>query len=274
MGLISVVLVTMQFLILASGLVAACSAQLVAYPNGAVAPFDPANAAATKEHFAALAEAGAVVNPYFTHAQGLAAPLALPLHHALPHVLYGRKKRQVLESDGLVTYPNGARAPYDHNVAIATANHYAAKVHPPAAAVYGPLIYGRKKRSAGGYGGKRSAGGYGGKRSADPQFLTAPVFPYAAGYPLLPYAIPFAPFVAHPNGALVPLEPKDVIDARAEHLAAVAEAGRKKRSAGGYGGKRSAVPQFLTAPVYPYAAGYPLLPYAVPFAPFVAHPNG
>merc|ERR1711892_1527854 len=224
MGLISVVLVTMQFLILASGLVASCSAQLVAYPNGAVAPFDPANAAATKEHFAALAEAGAVVNPYFTHAQGLAAPLALPLHHAL----YGRKKRQVLESDGLVTYPNGARAPYDHNVAIATANHYAAKalaspfplvgaanVHPPAAAVYGPLIYGRKKRSA---------GGYGGKRSADPQFLTAPVFPYAAGYPLLPYAVPFAPFVAHPNGALVPLEPKDVIDARAEHLAAVAEA--------------------------------------------------
>merc|ERR1711892_679428 len=199
MGLISVVLVTMQFLILASGLVAACSAQLVAYPNGAVAPFDPANAAATKEHFAALAEAGAVVNPYFTHAQGLAAPLALPL----PHFLYGRKKR-----------------------------------------------------------------------SAGPQFLTAPVFPYAAGYPLLPYAVPFAPFVAHPNGALVPLEPKDVVDARAEHLAAVAEAGRKKRSAGGYGGKRSADPQFLTAPVYSYAAGYPLLPYAVPFAPFVAHPNG
>ena len=30
--------------------------QLVAYPNGAVAPFDPNNAAATKEHFAALAE--------------------------------------------------------------------------------------------------------------------------------------------------------------------------------------------------------------------------
>ena len=30
--------------------------QLVVYPNGAVAPFDPNNAAATKEHFAALAE--------------------------------------------------------------------------------------------------------------------------------------------------------------------------------------------------------------------------
>merc|ERR1712133_334446 len=32
-----------------------------------------------------------------------------------------------------------------------------------------------------------------------------------------------SPFVAHPNGALVPAEPKDVVDARAEHLAAHAE---------------------------------------------------
>ena len=30
----------------------------------------------------------------------------------------------------LVHYPNGAVAPYDPNVAIATANHYAAKVFP------------------------------------------------------------------------------------------------------------------------------------------------
>ena len=51
--------------------------QLVAYPNGAVAPFEPNNAAATQEHFAALAEAGSVVNPYNTHAQNLlvAAPV-------------------------------------------------------------------------------------------------------------------------------------------------------------------------------------------------------
>merc|ERR1712193_82263 len=136
-------LVTMQFLILASG--------LVAYPNGAVAPFDPNNAAATKEHFEALSEAGAVVNPYFTHAQGLVAP------YLVPQVLYGRKKRQAIDADGLVTYPNGARAPFDPNVAVATAQHYAAKaaygswvplagaanVHPPAA-----FLYGRKKRSA------------------------------------------------------------------------------------------------------------------------------
>merc|ERR1712193_76982 len=201
-------LVTMQFLILASG--------LVAYPNGAVAPFDPNNAAATKEHFEALSEAGAVVNPYFTHAQGLVAP------YLVPQVLYGRKKRQAIDADGLVTYPNGARAPFDPNVALATANHYAAKalaspfplvgaanVHPPAVpAVYGYPLLGRKRRSA------------------DAQLLASPLLglPYAAGYPVLPYALPYAPLVAHPNGAVVPLEPKDVVDARAEHLQAVADA--------------------------------------------------
>merc|ERR1719481_2095988 len=197
----------MQFLILASGLVASISAQLVAYPNGAVAPFDPNNAAATKEHFEALSEAGAVVNPYFTHAQGLAAP------YLVPQVLYGRKKRQAIDADGLVTYPNGARAPFDPNVALATANHYAAKalaspfplvgaanVHPPAVpAVYGYPLLGRKRRSA------------------DAQLLASPLLG-------LPYALPYAPLVAHPNGAVVPLEPKDVVDARAEHLQAVADA--------------------------------------------------
>merc|ERR1712098_531560 len=107
--------------------------------------------------------------------------------------------------------------------------------------------------------------------SAAAQYLP---YPYAAGYPLLPYAVPVAPFVAHPNGALVPLEPKDVVDARAEHLQAVADAlkpAERKR--------RSADAQFLASPVLPYtagyalpyAAGYPFLPYV---APFVAHPNG
>merc|ERR1712098_503743 len=108
----------------------------------------------------------------------------------------------------LVTYANGAVAPFDPNVAVATANHFAAKaaygswwpaagaagVHPAAA-----VAWGRKKRSA----------------DADAQFLT-----YA-----LPYVVaPFVPFVAHPNGAVVPAEPADVVEARADHLAAVAEA--------------------------------------------------
>merc|ERR1711997_371347 len=209
MGSSTVAVAVMQFLILASVLVAA-QAQLVVYPNGAVAPFDPNNAAATKEHFAALAEAGAVVNPYNTHAQDLAVP------HLVAPLYYGKRSAepQVLGADGLVTYPNGAVAPFDPNVALATAQHYAAKaahgswvplagaanVHPPAA-----LVYGRKKREA------------------EPQFLAAP-YPYYApfGYAFAP--IPVTPLVAHPNGAVVPLEPEDVVKARADHLAAVAEA--------------------------------------------------
>merc|ERR1712180_98405 len=39
------------------------------------------------------------------------------------------------------------------------------------------------------------------------------------------YGYPYGhPHVYHPNGAIVPLEPKDVVDARIEHLKAHAEA--------------------------------------------------
>merc|ERR1712193_394271 len=86
-------------------------------------------------------------------------------------------------------------------------------------------------------------------------------YPYAAGYPLLPYAVPVAPFVAHPNGALVPLEPKDVVDARAEHLQAVADAlnpaERKRRSAD------AEADAFYAA--YPYAAPVTYAYAGVPF---------
>merc|ERR1712154_308417 len=105
---------------------------------------------------------------------------------------------QVLGADGLVTYPNGARAPFDPNVALATAQHYAAKaaygswvplagaanVHPPAA-----FVYGRKKREA------------------EPQFA----FPYFAPYAYTFAPVPVTPLVGHPNGAVVPLEPEDVV---------------------------------------------------------------
>merc|ERR1711936_1308419 len=208
MGSCKVFVSVMQFLILSSVLVAA-HAQLVVYPNGAVAPFDPNNAAATKEHFAALAEAGSVVNPYNTHAQDLAVPVVAPVY-------YGKRSAepQVLGADGLVTYPNGAVAPFDPNVALATAQHYAAKaahgswvplagaanVHPPAA-----LVYGRKKREA------------------DPQVFVG-AYPYPYAYAFAPVPVAVAPYVAHPNGAVVPLEPEDVVKARADHLAAVAEA--------------------------------------------------
>merc|ERR1711915_733054 len=206
MGELTVSVSAMQFLIL-SGVLAAAQAQLVVYPNGAVAPFDPNNAAATKEHFAALAEAGSIVNPNNTHAQDLAVP------HLVAPLYYGKRSAepQVLGADGLVTYPNGAVAPFDPNVALATAQHYAAKaaygsfvplagaanVHPPAA-----FLYGRRKREA------------------EPQVA----FPYFAPYGYAFAPVPVTPLVAHPNGAVVPLEPEDVVKARADHLAAVAEA--------------------------------------------------
>merc|ERR1712241_372624 len=116
MGSCKVFISSSPLLILSSVLVAA-HAQLVFYPNGAVAPFDPNNAAATKEHFAAQAEAGFNVNPYNTHAQGLAVP------HLVAPVYYGKRSAepQVLRADGLVTDPNGAVAPFDPNVALAAA---------------------------------------------------------------------------------------------------------------------------------------------------------
>merc|ERR1712066_374734 len=183
MGSLKVTVSVMQFLIFSSLLVAA-HAQLVAYPNGAVAPFDPNNAAATKEHFAALAEAGSIVNPYTTHAQDLAVPVVVPA----AGLYYGKRSAdpQVVGANGLVTYPNGAVAPFDPNVAIATAQHYAAK------AAYGTFV------------------------------PLVGAYPYYHPYAYAPVAV--APFVAHPNGAVVPLEPGDVVKARADHLAAVAEA--------------------------------------------------
>merc|ERR1712018_834210 len=62
--------------------------------------------------------------------------------------------------------------------------------------------------------------------------------PYAVGYPhglvahanggvvnpVGVYGLAYAGLVAHPNGAVVPVEPSDVVKARADHLAAVAAA--------------------------------------------------
>merc|ERR1740128_505987 len=99
----------MQFLIVGSLFVAGASAQLVHYPNGAVAPYDPNNAAATAAHLQATAEAGKLINPFGVHTTGLYAPLG---YH------YGKREAQVLDpATNLVTYPNGAVAPFDPNVA-------------------------------------------------------------------------------------------------------------------------------------------------------------
>merc|ERR1711926_48404 len=95
-----------------------------------------------------------------------------------------------VSSASLVTHPNGAVVPADEPAVVyARAAHLATK-----GAVYGyPYAY---------------AGVY--------PYAYAGAFPYAVGYP---YGL-----VAHPNGAVVPAEPADILEARAEHLKAHAEA--------------------------------------------------
>ena len=147
-------------------------AQLVTYPNGAVVPYDGANQAATAAHLAS---------------KGLGYGYGYP--YAGLGYLYGRKKREADASAQLVTYPNGAVVPYDPANQAATAAHLAVTGYgygyPYAGLGY---LYGRKKREA------------------DAQLLYAGL-PYGyAGYAYAPYT----PLVAHPNGALVPLEPAAV----------------------------------------------------------------
>merc|ERR1719220_1519025 len=194
----------MQFLTVVSLLGAGTSAQLIHYPNGAVAPFDPANAAATAAHLTATAEAGKLINPFGVHTTGLYAP-----------VVYGKREAQVLDpATNLVTYPN---------VAVATANHYAAK----AAHGYYPFIGAANVHPA-------AAVHYGKREAQVPVNLvtglaaTSYLGYFGHHFGVVPVT---SPFTAHPNGALVPEEPADVVEARAAHLAAVAEAGRKKREA-------------------------------------------
>merc|ERR1740128_1606038 len=197
----------MQFLIVGSLFVAGASAQLVHYPNGAVAPYDPNNAAATAAHLQATAEAGKLINPFGVHATGLVHPV----HY------YGKREAQVLDpATNLVTYPNGAVAPFDPNVAIATAHHYAAK----AAHGYYPFLGAANVHPA-------AAVHYGKREAQVPVNLVTGL----AAAPYLGYfghhfgVVPVtSPFTAHPNGALVPEEPTDVAEARAAHLALLAEA--------------------------------------------------
>ena len=230
------------------------------YPICAVAPYDPNNAAATAAHLQANAEAGKLINPFGVHASGLVHPV----HY------YGKREAQTLDpATNLVTYPNGAVAPFDPNVAAATAYHYSAKaahgyypflgaanVHPAAA-----VVYGRKKREA-----QVPVNLVTG--------LTATSYLGPWGFGHLAVAPVTSPFTAHPNGALVPAEPADVVEAREAHLAAVAEAGRKKREA--------QVPVNLvtgvtaTHVVNPYFGGLfgHHLALAPVTSPFTAHPNG
>merc|ERR1712058_147838 len=131
---------------------------------------------------------------------------------------------------GLQAHPNGAVTPIDEPaVAAARADYLAAKGVAYAAAV--PAVAAAPV----------AAVGYAGYAPA-----------YAGAYS---YAGPLnlnTQLIAHPNGAVVPLDEPAVAAARADHLA----------SKGVYGGVYAAA-----GPVA-YAAGY------APYAGLVAHPNG
>merc|ERR1712008_172088 len=134
----------------------------------------------------------------------------------------------------LVEYPNGAVAPAKTPEVLAAEHaHFAAK---GLYAGYGGYGYNGfngyngvyNGAYAGAYNGAYYNGAYPGAyagayaHGAYPYAGGLVAYPYAAGYPYAP--LQYAGLVAHPNGAVVPLEPADVIAAREEHLAAHAAA--------------------------------------------------
>merc|ERR1712025_517478 len=185
----------MKFLVLAASL-SVCSAQgsfgLVGHPNGAVTPVDePAVAAARAEHLATKFGAAPLVGP--------AAPLAVagaPLGYAAtPAVAYAAAPAAYAPTYGyagplnlntqLIGHPNGAVVPVDEPaVAAARAEHINTQVAISAsqAPLVAPAI------------------------SYTPSVAAIPTVAYAASYG---YAGPLnlnTQLVAHPNGAVVPVD--------------------------------------------------------------------
>ena len=188
---------------------AVAAGQLVHHPNGAVTPYDPANAAATAAHlatkgypyyagypYAVYGKRSAEADPLVYHANGAITPFdpanaaataahlaskGYPYYAGYPgYAVYGKRSA---EADAqLITYANGAVVPADYNNLAATSAHLASKGYLHYAGY--PYVYGKRSAEA----------------EADPQIL------YAA----LPYAYVVPALVAHPNGAVVPVEPADV----------------------------------------------------------------
>merc|ERR1712002_27476 len=240
--------INMKFLVLAA-CVAVSSAQgffgLQSHPNGAVTPVDePAVAAARADHLATKFGAGL---GYATYAPGYAAGYGYAGYGGLGYAGYGYGAGlgyagyaggyaagygyagPLNLNTQLIAHPNGAVVPLDEPaVAAARAAHLdtqAAEYAASAPVIAAPVV------------------------AALPAVAAAPVA--AVGYG---YAGPLnlnTQLVAHPNGAVVPVD-EPAVAARADHLA----------TKGVYGGVYAAA-----GPVA-YAAGY------APYAGLVAHPNG
>jgi len=234
----------MKFLVLAACVAVSTAAPffgLQAHPNGAVTPIDePAVAAARADHLAAKglvygAAASVVAAAPAIAAPAIAAAPAVAGYAGYPYAAgyaagYGYAGPLNLNTQ-LIAHPNGAVVPLDEPaVAAARADHLASKGAAYAAAA--PIV------------------------AAAPAVAVAPAVaaaPVAVGY--AGYAGPLnlnTQLIAHPNGAVVPIDEPAVAAARADHLA----------TKGVYGGVYAAA-----GPVA-YAAGY------APYAGLVAHPNG
>merc|ERR1712183_595561 len=249
----------MKFLVLAA-CVAVSSAQgfygLQSHPNGAVTPIDePAVAAARADHLATKFGAGLGYAAGYGAGYGYAAAAPLVATGYAGYApayagAYGYAGPLNLNTQ-LIAHPNGAVVPLDEPaVAAARAAHldtqaaeYAASAPviaavPAAAAV--PAVAAAPVAAVG-Y-------GYAGPLNLNTQLVAYPngaVFPldepavaaaradhlatkgvyggvYAAAGPVA-YAAGYAPYaglVAHPNGAVVPVDEPAVAAARADHLAA------------------------------------------------------
>merc|ERR1712025_273599 len=232
----------MKFLVLAASL-SVCSAQgffgLVGHPNGAVTPVDePAVAAARAEHLAtkfgaAPVAVGYAATPAVTYA---AAPAAYA-------PTYGYAGPLNLNTQ-LIGHPNGAVVPVDEPaVAAARAEHIntQAAISAPYAPTYGyagPLNLNTQlvahpngavvpvDESAVAVARAEHLTTQGAVYAAQaPVVAAAPAVAYAATpaavYAPAPYAGPLAgvpALVAHPNGAVVPVDEPAVAAARADHL--------------------------------------------------------
>jgi len=197
------------------------NSQLIAHSNGAVVPVDePAVAAARADHLNAQGAIYASQAPAvaYSTSPAVATYAAAPVAYA---PAYGYSGPLNLNTQ-LIAHPNGAVTPVDEPaVAAARADHLATK-----GAVYAaqaPIV------------------------SAAPA-VAYPAAPAVAAAPVAYAAAPasFAGLVAHPNGAVVPVDTPAVAAARADHLL----------SKGVYGGV--------------YASAAP----AVAYGGLVAHPNG
>merc|ERR1719187_1224254 len=209
--------INMKFLVLAA-CVAVSSAQgffgLQSHPNGAVTPVDePAVAAARAEYLATKFGAGL---GYAAYAPGYAAGYAAGYGYSglgyagyAPAYAAGYGYAGPLNlNTQLIAHPNGAVVPLDEPaVAAARAAHLDTQAAEYAAAA--PIVTAAPLVAAAP------------AVAAVPAVAAAPIAPVAAvGYG---YAGPLnlnTQLVAHPNGAVVPVDEPAVAAARADHLAA------------------------------------------------------